>query len=555
MRHRILLGGLLVAALAAGVFLLLRQDPAPRFAVSTAARPGAHVTADGWSVRLAETQTTGGRLALTRLDKGRHPWSQALADLTAGDHVSAGAPVHVRLARGRLGAAGAVLRRTLPERVPDRSTATLAYYDKTRDAWRTVPTRLLADRRTLRARVRHFSWWDDVVYDANWLLDTRVDAPTCEQPTPRWLRDTSYLDDHNAPIRWCAGHDPQNDDVLVVKLAVNRSYGVAVGPITRPRWTYTSLFGDGPNTFIANLVARGYALPDRLRRSFGGQVPVMGGQEAHFGFTEQQVRDHPEGALISVSPDVRNAVAGFTYKALVEATGAAKGSLGTKVAAVVALVAVAQCEAEIGGPLVHRQWRKAAKGGASCLASNADDVARDVATALALAFPKAEPKLLGKLSGKVVGKLWQIWTASAAFKLATWFADRHLNDAAFAFHAYPTIVRKPRPRPVPPTTTPEPAPEIEPPEETFGLGDEFSSDCVVAWPTAPVHTSQGIQMTMSCTATPSERFLFTQVSYADPDFVITPSTGAVHVTGQVVDVARSEYGYSVLLVEAGDVSK
>ena len=84
------------------------------------------------------------------------------------------------------------------------------------------------------------------------------------------------------------------------------------------------------------------------------------------------------------------------------------------------------------------------------------------------------------------------------------------------------------------------------------IGDEFSGDCIVAWPTAPIYTTGGIQLTMSCAGVPHQ-FLFVVVFYPDPNLPITPSTGTVRVHGQIVDIAESAYGYRELVVEADSV--
>jgi hypothetical protein len=54
---------------------------------------------------------------------------------------------------------------------------------------------------------------------------------------------------------------------------------------------------------------------------------------------------------------------------------------------------------------------------------------------------------------------------------------------------------------------------------------------------------------MSCPAVPGQ-FLFVQVSYPDPNFPITPSTGRISVHGRIVDIAHSAYGYTELVVSA-----
>jgi hypothetical protein len=87
----------------------------------------------------------------------------------------------------------------------------------------------------------------------------------------------------------------------------------------------------------------------------------------------------------------------------------------------------------------------------------------------------------------------------------------------------------------------------------LAIGDLFNDYCVVALPTAPEVTQSAIIMTMTCQHVPEGEFQFTQVQYGDPNLAITPSTGEVHVTGRVVDIARSDYGYKVLVVNATHV--
>jgi hypothetical protein len=100
------------------------------------------------------------------------------------------------------------------------------------------------------------------------------------------------------------------------------------------------------------------------------------------------------------------------------------------------------------------------------------------------------------------------------------------------------------------TATPSPStPHVQP----LSIGASFDSECVVAWPTAPVTTSTSIQMTMSCNAVPENEYLFTQVDYGDPNLPITPDHDQARVIGKIVDVATSGYGYRELVVEATSV--
>jgi pimeloyl-ACP methyl ester carboxylesterase len=102
------------------------------------------------------------------------------------------------------------------------------------------------------------------------------------------------------------------------------------------------------------------------------------------------------------------------------------------------------------------------------------------------------------------------------------------------------------------TTAPASAPSTPSPQ-ALSVGAPFDSECVVAWPTAPVRTSDSIQMTMSCSQVPENEYLFAQVVYGDPNLPVTPDHSRVHVIGKIVDIATSAYGYKELVVDASSV--
>jgi hypothetical protein len=106
--------------------------------------------------------------------------------------------------------------------------------------------------------------------------------------------------------------------------------------------------------------------------------------------------------------------------------------------------------------------------------------------------------------------------------------------------------------PAPPTTT-TPSTTTSTGGQPLAIGSSFASECVVAWPTAPVVTSNSIQMTMSCDAVPENEYLFTDVVYGDPNLHVTPNNSRAYVVGKIVDVATSGYGYKELVVQASSV--
>ena len=107
----------------------------------------------------------------------------------------------------------------------------------------------------------------------------------------------------------------------------------------------------------------------------------------------------------------------------------------------------------------------------------------------------------------------------------------------------------------PQTTTAAPPPTTQPPAaRSFTPGSSFDDYCVINWPTAPVYTSDSIQMVMGCAHVDEGQFFYTQVIYGDPNLKPTPSTGQMHVVGKVIGIATSAYGYRVLEVQASSIT-
>jgi len=363
--------------------------------------------------------------------------------LKEAEGVEIGPPLSISLEDGELPAAGATISRRLREPVSPGARASLAYYDEEHEAWIAVPTQIARDRRTLTATVHHFSLWDSITYGAGWLLDTRVGAPTCEGSRPDWLPDVVALDDRNAPLRWCTGHDPRRPDVLVVKARMNRSYGVRLVPSVPPEWMYDGLFQSGPQGFLVDAAVRLSQAFDQppVKR---GETILLGGEEVDYGFTERQVRSLAGPVLIRARLDKPEAVAGLTFTALNKLAGD-EGRVGQQIAAVVTLVGLAQCATDIRAPLAQGDFVGAGRAAFKCLETNSDDFSRALARALAQALPNADPKLLGRISGKIGGKLWQVWSAGEAFQIGTLLADSRLLHNAFELHAFPKPIARPAP--------------------------------------------------------------------------------------------------------------
>lgn len=87
---------------------------------------------------------------------------------------------------------------------------------------------------------------------------------------------------------------------------------------------------------------------------------------------------------------------------------------------------------------------------------------------------------------------------------------------------------------------------------SFDPGDDFSARCTVAWPTAPMRSTSSVTIRTTCAGVPSQ-FQFVDITYPDPDLPVTPARPTVQVEGEVVDVSRSEFGFTVLVVVADDI--
>jgi hypothetical protein len=105
----------------------------------------------------------------------------------------------------------------------------------------------------------------------------------------------------------------------------------------------------------------------------------------------------------------------------------------------------------------------------------------------------------------------------------------------------------------PPAEEPaEPAAPAAPPAASFTKGDPFDQSCSVAWPSAPVVTSDVIQITAFCPNVPST-YPLVLIQYSDPTLPLNPSTGSFRVVGTVYGSATSDAGMPYLIVIADQV--
>jgi hypothetical protein len=340
--------------------------------------------------------------------------------------------VLIGLADGRLSGAGVTLTRRLDAPVPSGSRAALAYYDGGRDAWTAVPTRLSTDRTTLTATVGRLSYWTDLLDDVSVgigaALGTRGSAPDCSPDVPAWLKpeDTAFLDGETAPLRWCRGRDPRDPALLVVKVRVDRGYGMALAAAATPERVSDSQFASGPEDVLVNVMTGALRLPQDFGR---GVLVLPGGTEAELTFSEEAVRTAGGTPLIRVEPAAEFMLAGLTYAAITELDPD-----GDRPAAMLAaLVGTAQCRGDIVGSIAADNPLEAAASARMCRAGHTDEIADDLAAALLRVRQGGRATPPGASARSTERRLWQVWAAGVPFGVATWFADRALPPAAWTF--------------------------------------------------------------------------------------------------------------------------
>ncbi len=112
-------------------------------------------------------------------------------------------------------------------------------------------------------------------------------------------------------------------------------------------------------------------------------------------------------------------------------------------------------------------------------------------------------------------------------------------------------ITDPPTEPPPPPTEPETSPltNAAPTSHRFEVGDTFSAQCTIAWPTAPAIGTDSIQMRTSCPSVSNE-YLFVDVIYGDPKLRVTPNRSTMQIHGKVIDIVRNGLGFTTLAVEA-----
>lgn len=386
------------------------------------------------------------------------------------------APASIEAQAGSEVAVGTfTLTRTYPAPLPQGVRASFAYYDIGLDGWVEVPSELSPDRVVLTATVSHLSLWSDFVagaegarqqfldaagrsaavvkditdaavegatsfaqsvadgmaegaetmyYHVGKIFDVRVDAPACDGATPSWATSVVFIErDRNNPILWCAGSDPKNRDLLVIKARVNRGYGYLVHTASDPAWRWNDTFADGTvRPLVEAVVDVDAVVASHVTQLMGEGEFVGPGKEIALGFTEEQARKAEFEPLVKVEPPAPGAfVVSLIVRQMVSA------GLDLEDGMLAALIGYGKCASQVqaidglSGTIGSAQ---------QCLTAGAESTAKLLATALVK--KGKDPKLAGQLAGKLVGRVVvYLGLIGPVWVTLNWTADSMLADDAF----------------------------------------------------------------------------------------------------------------------------
>lgn len=482
----------------------------------------------------------GGRSFLT-LPAGAAPAGDVLAATSASppaggwdrDTVPLRAPVHLTLSRGDLRRASLLSFAYNPALVPAGVSPAAIFgistYQPGTNTW--VPQTVKVDHQhhLIVAIIRHFSWWEPwrwdwgrISQDVLSVLGKRTSPPACASGSlPGYIQDVVTESDSDDPLYSCAEN---SDGQLEVKLVNNRNYGMVMTFGAPVSYAHHDNGGDTLQALVSPLI-------DRTLGRKQLYIPPLSGAEVVIPDTRFTV------ATFKAGPTRATLFADLAQIAFGGVNVAQLGGAYTKAAA-----ACGQYFATNSLPTSEQGIVSLVESMSGCLTR----------TVIALSRSGALDRLtidqLEHISG-VLTFLDHATLAAATIGIATEIGDLGLGatvDRGLRQFTVYHAVKSPVTPPSTPTQTPTP--------NGLAVGDHFSDQCGIAWPTAPTYTSDSIEMTMSCEHVPEGEYLFTDVVYNDPNLQPTPDTGLMRVIGTIVGVAHSDYGFSILEVQASDVT-
>lgn len=238
-----------------------------------------------------------------------------------------GTPMSIEL-DGEFPSGGATLTRTYAQPLPEEVAATFAYWDEEFETWQAVPTSISQDRLTVTADVNHFSIWTDFIAGSQQALTTirdsaakagqavaewttgavntasgalhwslgniftkRVELPECDLPTPAWVIDLPVGVGVDDPVRFCAGYDKANPELLVVKARANRGYGFPAVLNVPSVWEYNSTSENSIGKLLEQVGSLDQAVADATSQLLNEGRFVGAGEEISFGIPASSLTD------------------------------------------------------------------------------------------------------------------------------------------------------------------------------------------------------------------------------------------------------------------------
>jgi len=419
--------------------------------------------------------------------------------------------------------APATLRIPLKRRLPPGVPVMAARAQKPGEPWTPVRVRLSSNRRYAFVRVGHLSLFsvfttgvgdllrelkEGVLDGVTAGLTAEAKPPDCDGEDEARFEGHSVASDSKDTVYWCFGLE---NGSRILRIVNNRRYPLALThaglPVTQQggggvRWERLSRFISGEEAIVSPREQLSFS----VRLNPGGSAGIRTRFDG-VGFSLYQLQ--------------------FGVESLIEIlTRFGAGSGVTSVDVIDKLLMIPNCASAIGG--------------------TAGDL-------ISKCFSKSQlADVLGP-KGYLVAPLMATSELLSFFRSAFNAAGDQLNGR----DVYRIVIRREassQPPTVPSPTPPTQEPPATVPTSGFEVGDDFDLQCQVAWPTAPYRTSNSIQMMMQCVGLPRE-FLLVQVTYPDPNFPISPSTGRVRVRGKIADIARSELGFRILVVIADEIGQ
>jgi hypothetical protein len=403
------------------------RPPSPRSAAQTVTLTASGGTANSgpWMVAVP-TATAGAALTVIPDPTLTTPPPTAV---TLGAH-----PLQISLSGSALPASGATLTMTRTSPVPDGQTAALGFYDQGNGAWRSVPSTLSPDRLSITATVHHFSTWDDLYYDVGKLATQRTEPATCVGKVPSWVRASSFLEDRNAPFRWCIGADPAHPDVAVLKVRNNRAYGFALRPAVAPAFAYSSLASELGLEDLLTAGLRGTLnAPAAIVGALKGVVFLAPDTEADFGFTQAQVRAAGTGPILVAERDPMWSVAGALYAVM--SKGAGSKTAGTFL---LALISTIQC----GQDVTHANSPALAVVELAKCSVKEPDLVKNIVIDLGVRYTSQSPKVIAKAAVAARTVMLEIGAFFGGAQIGEFLSDLRLDGAAFEASIFPTIPKR-----------------------------------------------------------------------------------------------------------------